>query len=411
MIKSSPVLITELMEETELYLLQKGYRESTLGVYKATWNKFIAFSESDIYSRTTAEDFLRLYFGVDAHSATQTLDQRMRHALRHMNVLEDYLNTGVVPRKKMRGYHSPINGRYELFFGDYLRYCSLQPRSDSWKSNTQSALRVFLLAVNKQGINGIGEINRETVELYSTVLLDCKELCQNTKRQHSKNISVYLRWLFEHGEIPEDFTYLLPNIKRTPLPLPDVWDEADIQKLLNIIDTASPVGKRNYAIFLLLARTGLRISDVVLLRFENIDWRKNCIRIVQYKTGQPLSIPLSAEIGEAIITYLKYGRPLSEESAIFLSHNAPFQPLNHHNNFNSEIRKYMRLAGIDFSAKRHSGVQRLRASFATNLLKQGVSLDNISQIMGHSDINVATSYLRVDVEHLRLCALGLEVAK
>lgn len=122
-------------------------------------------------------------------------------------------------------------------------------------------------------------------------------------------------------------------------------------------------------------------------------------------------MPLSAEIGEAIIAYLKYGRPSSEESAIFLSHNAPFQPLNHHNNFNSEIRKYMRLAGIDFTAKRHSGVHTLRSSFATNMLKQGASLDNISQILGHSDINVATSYLRVDPEHLRLCALGLGVVK
>ena len=221
----------------------------------------------------------------------------------------------------------------------------------------------------------------------------------------------YLRWLFEHGKISENFSYLLPDIKRTPSPLPDVWEETDVQKLLDVIDTASPIGKRNYAIFLLLARTGLRISDVVLLRFENIDWRKNCIRITQYKTGKPLSIPLSAEIGEAIIAYLKYGRPSSEESAIFLSHNAPFQPLNHHNNFNSEIRKYMRLAGIDFTAKRHSGVHTLRSSFATNILKQGASLDNISQILGHSDVNVATSYLRVDPEHLRLCALGLGVVK
>lgn len=142
----------------------------------------------------------------------------------------------------------------------------------------------------------------------------------------------------------------------------------------------------------------------------NLIYVKNFVD-TQYKTGKPLSIPLSAEIGEAIIAYLKYGRPSSEESAIFLSHNAPFQPLNHHNNFNSEIRKYMRLAGIDFTAKRHSGVHTLRSSFATNMLKQGASLDNISQILGHSDINVATSYLRVDPEHLRLCALGLGVVK
>ena len=411
MFETKPVRITELAKETEQYLLQKGCKKSTLGVYKATWHKFMAFSSSDVYSRTAAEVFLKLYFGVDVHSAIQKLDSRMRHALRHMNALEDYLNTGAVPRKRMRGHYLTVPGLYETFFGDYLRFCAQQYYSDSWFSTTRSALRLFLLAVNRHGIRNTTEINQGTIGLYSDLLFGNNELCQNTKRHHSKCVSIYLRWLFEHGKISENFSYLLPDIKRTPSPLPDVWEETDVQKLLDVIDTASPIGKRNYAIFLLLARTGLRISDVVLLRFENIDWRKNCIRITQYKTGKPLSIPLSAEIGEAIIAYLKYGRPSSEESAIFLSHNAPFQPLNHHNNFNSEIRKYMRLAGIDFTAKRHSGVHTLRSSFATNMLKQGASLDNISQILGHSDINVATSYLRVDPEHLRLCTLGLGVVK
>ena len=90
--ETKPVRITELAKETEQYLLQKGCKKSTLGVYKATWHKFMAFSSSDVYSRTAAEDFLKLYFGVDVHSAIQKLDSRMRHALRHMNALEDYLN-------------------------------------------------------------------------------------------------------------------------------------------------------------------------------------------------------------------------------------------------------------------------------------------------------------------------------
>lgn len=67
--ETKPVRITELAKETEQYLLQKGCKKSTLGVYKATWHKFMAFSSSDVYSRTAAEDFLKLYFGVDVHSA------------------------------------------------------------------------------------------------------------------------------------------------------------------------------------------------------------------------------------------------------------------------------------------------------------------------------------------------------
>ena len=163
--ETKPVRITELAKETEQYLLQKGCKKSTLGVYKATWHKFMAFSSSDVYSRTAAEDFLKLYFGVDVHSAIQKLDSRMRHALRHMNALEDYLNTGAVPRKRMRGHYLTVPGLYETFFGDYLRFCAQQYYSDSWFSTTRSALRLFLLAVNRHGIRNTTEINQGTIGL------------------------------------------------------------------------------------------------------------------------------------------------------------------------------------------------------------------------------------------------------
>ena len=192
MFETKPVRITELAKETEQYLLQKGCKKSTLGVYKATWHKFMAFSSSDVYSRTAAEVFLKLYFGVDVHSAIQKLDSRMRHALRHMNALEDYLNTGAVPQKRMRGHYLTVPGLYETFFGDYLRFCAQQYYSDSWFSTTRSALRLFLLAVNRHGIRNTTEINQGTIGLYSDLLFGNNELCQNTKRHHSKCVSIYL---------------------------------------------------------------------------------------------------------------------------------------------------------------------------------------------------------------------------
>lgn len=240
MFETKPVRITELAKETEQYLLQKGCKKSTLGVYKATWHKFMAFSSSDVYSRTAAEVFLKLYFGIDVHSEIQKLDSRMRHALRHMNALEDYLNTSAVPQKRMRGHYLTVPGLYETFFGDYLRFCAQQYYSDSWFSTTRSALRLFLLAVNRHGIRNTTEINQGTIGLYSDLLFGNNELCQNTKRHHSKCVSIYLRWLFEHGKISENFSYLLPDIKRTPSPLPDVWEETDVQKLLDVMR-----GRRN----------------------------------------------------------------------------------------------------------------------------------------------------------------------
>ena len=178
---------------------------------------------------------------------------------------------------------------------------------------------------------------------------------------------------------------------------------------MKVIDTESPTGKRNYAMFLLMARTGLRVSDIVSLKFSNIDWKNNSISLVQQKTGNNLGLPLSKELGMAIISYLRNGRPQSTSDFIFIRHIAPYGALDCHNNFNPELRKYMRRAGITLFSERHAGVHTFRHSFATNMLKAETSLQDISQILGHSDINVTETYLRVDVEQLRLCALNLEV--
>ena len=90
--------IKELMEKTEQWLLGQGYKKSTLGFYRATWNRFLSYSASPAYSRETAEQFLLQYFGVDVHAIDQTLDGRMRHARRHMNALDEIFRTGTVCR-------------------------------------------------------------------------------------------------------------------------------------------------------------------------------------------------------------------------------------------------------------------------------------------------------------------------
>lgn len=411
MVEQNTIPIRELMQETESFLLSRGYSKGTIGTYKVTWNRYLAFSTSANYERSTAELFLKKQYGVDVTSSLQQLDMRMRHARRHMNALHDYYLSGSVERKHMRCKGNFSAERFRILFGDYLAYCKQQNYSDSWFSNTESALYLFMNALNDTNISDISEINAQTIERFSALVLENPNYCQNTRRSRIKSVAVYLEWAHNQHLLEDDYKNLLPDIKRTPQMLPEVWSEEDIQKLLDVIDISNPTGKRNYAIFLLLARTGLRIGDIISLRFGNIDWHKNCIHIVQQKTGKPLSVPISAEIGMAIISYLKYGRPNSDEDVVFLSHNAPFQPLNIHNNFHPEMRKYMRIARVDFKGKRHSGVHTLRSSFATNLLKKGASLENISQALGHSNINVATSYLRVDVENLRICALGLEVAK
>ena len=140
--------IKELMEKTEQWLLGQGYKKSTLGFYRATWNRFLSYSASPAYSRETAEQFLLQYFGVDVHAIDQTLDGRMRHARRHMNALDEIFRTGTVCRRKVYGVASIDDDCFDKFFSDYLSYCKMQNFSRSWMDNTIAALRLFLLAVH-----------------------------------------------------------------------------------------------------------------------------------------------------------------------------------------------------------------------------------------------------------------------
>ena len=297
---------------------------------------------------------------------------------------------------------------FDKFFSDYLSYCKMQNFSRSWMDNTIAALRLFLLAVHSSNTQNIKSINAETINCFSTAMSNASEICMNVRRARCRQVGAYLHWLYDHKYTDLDYSLQLPNFKRTAPQIPQVWSPEEIDKILAVIDTANPVGRRNYAIFLLLARTGLRISDVLGLKFSNINWKENCISLSQQKTGNALSLPLSKELGMAIISYLQDGRPQSSSAFIFLSHNAPFQPLGEHNNFNPEFHKYLRRAGIAIPTKRHTGVHTIRHSFATNMLRKGTPVQDVSQILGHSNISVTETYLRVDIEHMRLCSLSLE---
>lgn len=112
--------IKELMEKTEQWLLGQGYKKSTLGFYRATWNRFLSYSASPAYSRETAEQFLLQYFGVDVHAIDQTLDGRMRHARRHMNALDEIFRTGTVCRRKVYGVASIDDDCFDKFFSRLL---------------------------------------------------------------------------------------------------------------------------------------------------------------------------------------------------------------------------------------------------------------------------------------------------
>jgi integrase/recombinase XerD len=190
--------------------------------------------------------------------------------------------------------------------------------------------------------------------------------------------------------------------------LPTIWTAEHLQALLAAVDRACPTGKRDYAILLLASRLGLRAGDIRDLRLDQLDWDRSRVRIIQSKTGMPLELPLPEDVGQALIDYLRYGRPESPHREVFLRHNAPFGPFGHNNNLHGIISRYRCKAGIPLPRQGRKGLHSLRHTLASRLLEAGTPLHLIAGVLGHLTPETTRQYLRIDIESLRRAAIDPE---
>ncbi len=151
----------------------------------------------------------------------------------------------------------------------------------------------------------------------------------------------------------------------------------------------------------------MRVGDIRTLKLDQLDWEDSIIEVEQSKTGTPLRLPLTSEVGEALIDYLKSGRPQSIHREVFLKVNPPFDPFTG-NNLHHIVKYWRLLAGIRFRAPQKRGFHSLRHTLATRLLQKGTPLTTIAEILGHTSLESTRIYAKADVETLRSVALDPE---
>jgi integrase/recombinase XerD len=231
-----------------------------------------------------------------------------------------------------------------------------------------------------------------------------KRLGRSSLQHVTTHLRSFLRYLASRGRVAPglDLWIDTPRLyrgERLPTALP--WET--VQAFLAAIDRSTPMGKRDYAMFLLIATYGLRAGDVAALRLDDVEWRAGRIRVSISKTKTQIVLPLTKEVGAALFDYLRHARPPLPCREIFLRVRAPAGPLPR-TGITEAFQGWTRRGRLPIPYK---GPHCLRHSVAVHLLRQGTPLKTIGDVLGHRSVDSTSVYLRLHVEDLR--DVGLDV--
>jgi integrase/recombinase XerD len=263
----------------------------------------------------------------------------------------------------------------------------------------------FMDYLDSQRISSCREINLTLINNYIKTLAG---YTYKTVEQNICSLRAFFKFLLETGEVQTDFASRTPMVQaRKQTRIPSVWTGDELKKLIAAIDRGSPKGKRDYAIIILACCLGMRCTDIKGLRLESFHWEEKKLVFTQSKTREQLSLPLTPEVGWAVIDYLKYGRPKIDSPYIFVKQVAPFGPFSEADHLNQLIKRYMEMAHLP-TLKKRRGMHSLRHTLASVLLENNTPLPVISDILGHIDTDSTAVYLKVDIKKLKECPLDFE---
>ncbi len=229
-------------------------------------------------------------------------------------------------------------------------------------------------------------------------------LCRASLQHTVGHLRSLLRFLASRGEVGRglDSSIDTPRLYRgEQLPRALAWET--VQAFLAAIDRSTRMGRRDYAMFLLIATYGLRTSEVAGLRLDDLQWRARRIRVARPKTTTALILPMTDEVGAALVDYLRHARANGPYREVFLRVRAPAGPLKP-TAVTEAFQAWARRGALSIP---YQGPHCLRHSLAVHLLRQGAPLKAIGDLLGHRSLESTCVYLRLHVEDLRDATLEL----
>ena len=226
---------------------------------------------------------------------------------------------------------------------------------------------------------------------------------QSTRSAAMSHLRGFLRYLHWSGVCGDDLSRYVPRVPIWRLArIPDHLPWEDIRRLVDSVNTSTPVGKRDRALLLLVATTGMRNSELRRLEIGDIRWRPGEVHLRRTKNRRGRVVPLLGEAGSALADYLLHGRPKTADRQIFLSHRPPVRPLSSSNTVSMIVRR--RLARLGIRPPR-AGTHLLRHSLATQMVRKGRPVKEVADLLGHQSIDTTAVYVKVALPQLAAVAL------
>ncbi|MCQ3979091.1 MAG: hypothetical protein DPW09_37190 [Anaerolineae bacterium] len=357
------------------------------------------------FSEQLGIDFVEKHFHILEKDFERTLAQAETQELRIIRMIGDFQLYHTVLRRYYKHKEILTKPYFVEVSQRFQKSCLEKGYSPVTIDHYVKQSARFMDYLDSQKVSRCGDIQLRLINDYLKTLAG---YTYKTVEQNICSLRTFFKFLFESGEIQTDFSTQTPMVQaRKQTRIPSVWTKDELKKLIEAIDRGSPKGKRDYAIILLACCLGLRGADIRNLRLEHFHWAEKRLVFTQSKTKEPLSLPLTAEVGWAVIDYLKYGRPNIDTPYLFVKHVAPFGPFSEADHLYQLIKGYMARAHLP-TLKKRRGMHSLRHTLASVLLENNTPLGVISDILGHADTDSTTVYLKVDLQKLKECALDLE---
>lgn len=392
----------DCLVDRAMYILRHEFRrrEGCVKFYRLFWHwlkMYMCENDLQVYDEEIGRKFLTHKLGERDHDS---LTNHQKKLVRSVRMLNELLTRGeIVPKGRVV--------KFEGELGDTICRFINHKRMNRMSAHRLRALTLYLHNFYKyltdNDIVGINQIDQIIILQF----IKSMDSYPNSVAYSTVGIlKDMFNYLYEQQVLNINYSRIIPRGKYVKQAnLPSTYSVDEVTSLISVVNRSSPNGKRDYAIILLAARVGLRSSDICNMKFDNLNWDSSLIELTQQKTRKKIILPLLPDVGNAIIDYLKYGRPESNEPFVFILGRSPYTRMYTHS-VHVIVSSNFRKAGVDITNRKHGG-HSLRHSLSRNMLEKNTMLPVISEVLGHEYTSSTKYYLRIDLNSLRKCALDV----